>query len=125
MGQLMCPQQNEQTCCQKQIKWKRDNPDRLACYCLAVNPLREIFHWLINPVNCCQPILFLFLAQHNRFQPVLLCALGNRVEIVMFHLASDLPAAFLANYRGILGNCYVGQFFIGINIFEVQANIVC
>ena len=42
----------------------------------------------------------------------------------MFDLPRYLTFAFGANYRVILGSCFFFQFFLGIDVFQVQTDVV-
>lgn len=49
---------------------------------------------------------------------------NNGVEVVMFYLPGHSASPLLLNYREILGRCGFAQFAAGVNIFEVQTDVV-
>jgi hypothetical protein len=42
----------------------------------------------------------------------------------VFDLPLNLPLTLLANYREILGSCLLAELLRGINVFQVQADVV-
>jgi len=48
----------------------------------------------------------------------------HRIQVVVLEPLPDLPLAVLTNYREILGGCRLVQLGLGVDVLEVQADIV-